>query len=458
MTNANMRSKLLSIVSQTSIMSSDWKDKLKKYDAHSSVSNEFRVYTLHGAILSITTVLLIFYFIITEASFNFQTISHERVFVNATNEKGLEMEFDITLPDVPCSKLQIDANDHHGQSQSLHLDSVHHVWKHRVKAMPGGKLERVGRRTKLELGSTLLQEGQLIEHATQTGKLLNDNENENNKDSATEEACGSCYGAGEEGECCDTCEDVRRAYKRRGWVIRDDMEIVQCKKKSEDEEEDEGCNVHGVVALSTGGGNLHLAPGKDSASEGFTILDMLMQSFQKWNVSHTIHKIRFGPEYPAMLDKGNQLDGKEVIIEDTYGMYQYYFQVCVLCRYTVFNSLVVIVISSSCSNESAISILQIVPTRYKYKNGTVIETNQYSVMEHLRHVSPGSNRGLPGVFFFYEVSPLHVEIKEGYRKGWIAFFTSVCAIVGGVVTVMGMLDQLLFAAQHGGRSKDLLLR
>jgi endoplasmic reticulum-Golgi intermediate compartment protein 3 len=92
--------------------------------------------------------------------------------------------------------------------------------------------------------------------------------------------------------------------------------------------------------------------------------------------------------------------------------------------------------------------LKIVPTLYKFKNGTTIQTNQYSVTEHLRHVNPGSNRGLPGVFFFYDVSPLHVEIVEGYRKGWIAFFTSVCAIVGGVVTVMGMIDQLLYASKQ----------
>ena len=91
---------------------------------------------------------------------------------------------------------------------------------------------------------------------------------------------------------------------------------------------------------------------------------------------------------------------------------------------------------------------KIVPTLYKFKNGTTIQTNQYSVTEHLRHVNPGSNRGLPGVFFFYDVSPLHVEIVEGYRKGWIAFFTSVCAIVGGVVTVMGMIDQFLYASKQ----------
>jgi endoplasmic reticulum-Golgi intermediate compartment protein 3 len=350
----------------------------------------------------------------------------------------LEMEFDITLPAVPCSQLQIDANDHHGQSQSLHLDRQHHVWKHRIKILDDkdGSMQLIGERSRLELGSTLKQERELIEVAAAAGLLGGYNES-NNKDDLSnnkqDEPCGSCYGAGEEGECCNTCEDVRRAYKRRGWLIKNDMDISQCKKAAEQDQEGEGCNVHGIVALSTGGGNLHLAPGKDAATtEGFTILDMLMQSFQKWNVSHTIHKIRFGPEYPAMMtsqqqQSHHQLDGKQVIIEDTYGMYQYYFQ--------------------------------IVPTRYKFRNGTILETNQYSVTEHLRHVAPGSNRGLPGVFFFYEVSPLHVEIKEGYRKGWIAFLTSVCAIVGGVVTVMGLLDQCLFATQVGGRrAKEVLLR
>lgn len=50
-----------------------------------------------------------------------------------------------------------------------------------------------------------------------------------------------------------------------------------------------------------------------------------------------------------------------------------------------------------------------------------------------------SHDRLPGVFLFYEVSPLHVEITETYRKGWVAFFTSVCAVIGGVVSVMGMV-------------------
>jgi hypothetical protein len=139
-------------------------------------------------------------------------------------------------------------------------------------------------------------------------------------------SCGSCYGAGEEDECCNTCDEVRHVYKKKGWVLHNIASIKQCASEGEvKEEKDEGCNVHGVVALSTGGGNLHLAPGKDSdEGPGFTLFDLLLEMFQQWNVTHTVHKIRFGPEYPAAV---YQLDGVTRTITDTYGMYQYYFQV-----------------------------------------------------------------------------------------------------------------------------------
>lgn len=111
------------------------------------------------------------------------------------------------------------------------------------------------------------------------------------------------------------------------------------------------------------------------------------------------------------------MDGQSRVVEDTYGMYQYY--------------------------------IQIVPTLYRFLNGTTIQTNQYSVTEHLRHVQPGSGRGLPGLFFIYEVSALHVEIEE-YRKGWTHFLTSVCAVVGGVFSVMSIIDGYIFSkSMHG---------
>ncbi len=48
-------------------------------------------------------------------------------------------------------------------------------------------------------------------------------------------------------------------------------------------------------------------------------------------------------------------------------------------------------------------------------------------------------RACAGVFFFYEFSPIRVKIAERSRS-FTHFLTSVCAIVGGVFTVMGMVD------------------
>lgn len=267
--------------------------------------------------------------VFTEFDYNFQTVITERVHVNATSPVGLDVEFDISLPLVPCSLLNIDANDPTGQSQSLHLDKRHHIWKHRIKQHEKtGAIQFIGRRQKLEQGSTLLEEGHL---RAEIGNLLNTLDEAKSEDSEEEEEeCGSCYGAGDEGECCQTCDDVKRAYNRRGWHLTDLDSVTQCKREKKITEEDgEGCNVHGVVALDSGGGNFHLAPGRDTSElanirDLTNIFDLLTRAYDQWNVTHTIHKLRFGAEYPGHV---HQLDGQSRTIGDNYGMYQYYFKV-----------------------------------------------------------------------------------------------------------------------------------
>ena len=284
----------------------------------------------------------ILYLVGTEVRYNFQTTIRERVHVNATSPTGLEVEFDISLPQVPCSLLNIDANDPTGQVQSLHLDRKHHIWKHRIKLIDkdSGKFEFIGDRSKLEMGSTLLKEDHLVDELRKmnlTDELEADDDDDDDDDSVEgrklDESCGSCYGAGEEGECCDTCDDVKRAYNRRGWHLHDEKLIEQCNKEQDksDSDKDEGCNVHGVVALSTGGGSWHLAPGRslDSVTSSetndvATLFEALMKTFEQWNVSHTVHKLQFGQGYPGHV---HQLDGISRTIGDSYGMYQYYFQV-----------------------------------------------------------------------------------------------------------------------------------
>ena len=221
------------------------------------------------------------------------------------NNDGLEVEFDITFPHIPCALLATDANDPTGQSQSFHIDQKHRVFKHRLDANG----ITIGRKSRFELGGTLTREDQL--DTLQTAKdnhgsskkktttpdstngvdqlhdmytkyhpegdeeigierrLQEDDIDNGSEEVDDEQYCGSCYGAGDEGECCNTCDDVKRAYRRKQWHIPDITKLHQCKHLVRATSEDgEGCNVHGYVALSTGGGNLHFAPDRQWEKEG----------------------------------------------------------------------------------------------------------------------------------------------------------------------------------------------
>jgi hypothetical protein len=61
------------------------------------------------------------------------------------------------------------------------------------------------------------------------------------------------------------------------------------------------------------------------------------------------------------------------------------------------------------------------------------------------HVQP-QEAILPGIFFVYELSPFMIEASRT-RMPILHFFTKVCAIVGGVFTVLGVLDSILFRLQ-----------
>ena len=229
--------------------------------------------------------IAIVYLIWKEMNFCFGTVMTERVHVNATSPTGLDVEFDISLPQVPCSILNIDANDPSGQTQSLHLDRRHHIWKHRLKRdeKNPNEFHFIGDRRKLEQGSTFLHEEHLEEHLDELEEKLPIFEDDDTHFGEDGSPCGSCFGAGDEGECCDTCDDVKRAYKRKGWHLQDPKSVKQCQEEMKEKinDKDEGCNVHGLVALDSGGGSFHLAPGKDHSmtdmSDMSAIFDLLFR-------------------------------------------------------------------------------------------------------------------------------------------------------------------------------------
>lgn len=52
------------------------------------------------------------------------------------------------------------------------------------------------------------------------------------------------------------------------------------------------------------------------------------------------------------------------------------------------------------------------------------------------------SRTSPGVFFRYQLTPIRMTKKE-YHTGFLQYYTTLCSIVGGVITVAGIVQSLL---------------
>lgn len=66
---------------------------------------------------------------------------------------------------------------------------------------------------------------------------------------------------------------------------------------------------------------------------------------------------------------------------------------------------------------------------------------EYSVTKYQQKLVQPSNTS-PGVFFKYQVTPIRVTHQQ-YRTGFLQFYTTLCSIVGGVITISGIIQSLL---------------
>lgn len=242
------------------------------------------------------------------------------------------------------------------------------------------------------------------------------------------EGCGSCMGAATRpNQCCNTCDDVRKAYEERGWLLVDLHGVPQCVREGRTHltpgefNVNEGCNVHGYVEVLKVAGTIHIAPGHSFNFHGRTLHDLsaLKDALKdhKLNLSHRFKSLSFGDPFPGIK---NPLDGymKTVSTSDAdVGQYQYFAQV--------------------------------VPTTYRGARSREVNTNQFSVTESFR---PAEGQLLPGVFVYYNLSPIKIDVVET-RRSVFHFLVQLSAIVGGVFSVANMLDAGVFHSAKAIRKR-----
>lgn len=369
--------------------------KLRKLDAYPKINEDFYSRTFSGGLITLVSFIVIFLLFFSELRLYLHTVSESKLVVDTSRGETLHINFDVTFPAVPCSLLSLDAMDISGEQ---HLDIRHDIFKKRIDAHSNVievKQDGIGA-PKIE--KPLQKHGGRLEH--------------------NEEYCGSCFGAEtSDDHCCNSCEEVRDAYRKKGWALTNMDLIDQCKREGFiqkiKDEEGEGCNIHGSLEVNKVAGNFHFALGKSFHQSNVPVHNLLALEKDIYNISHRINKLAFGNYFPGLV---NPLDGVQWVPETPNGLYQYF--------------------------------IKVVPTKYTDTRGRTVQSNQYSVTEHFRDAESGHSPPVPGVFFFYDISPIKVTLKEEHET-FLHFMTHICAIIGGIFTVAGIIDSFIY---HGQRA------
>ena len=383
--------------------------KLETFDLYAKVEKEDRVQTQAGAGVSLVAFAVIALLVFSEVSGWLWPVTREHVTVDAAIEGRVRINFDITLHALRCEDTSLDAMDVAGEQQN---GVDHDFTKTRVQGARVLDAPAAGALPSRVPGAAAV--------APPAGGALAP---------LPADYCGPCYGAKADGQCCNSCDDVRAAYSERGWdpgsVVRDAEQCVREGRSGEGgllggprhraagAAEVEGCRLRGHLLVNKVAGNFHIAMGETHQRGAGHIHQFNPLAIADYNVSHTINGMSFGEPYPGVV---NPLDASTHTPEGGAAVYMYY--------------------------------VKVVPTLFKGGGGRGdLATYQYSVSSQMRPAIVNGQRQnvLPGLFFVYEVTPYLVTVSRE-RGSFRAFVTGLCAILGGVVTLARLADTLLHKA------------
>jgi len=167
-----------------------------------------------------------------------------------------------------------------------------------------------------------------------------------------------------------------------------------------------GCRFEGRFSINRVPGNFHVST--HSAQKQPKDIDM----------AHYIHSLTFGDDVSGLGLPGggfNSLAGKDKITANGLESHEYH--------------------------------MKIVPTKYEDLSGRVTTSFQYTVAYKNFVAFSHTGKITSAVWFKYDLNPITVKYTKR-RKPLYSFLTMVAAIVGGVFTVAGIVDSLIFSASN----------
>ncbi|KXZ55092.1 hypothetical protein GPECTOR_3g247 [Gonium pectorale] len=185
-----------------------------------------------------------------------------------------------------------------------------------------------------------------------------------------------------------------------------------------------GCNLAGFVMVKKVPGTLHFV----ARSEGHSFDHTWM------NMTHMVHSFHVGTRpsprkyaqlkrlHPAGLtpDWADKLREEFFVSEHPQSTHEHYLQV----------------------------VLTTIEPRHNRRTGA------YDAYEYTVHSHTYQSDAIPSARFTYDLSPIQILVQETSRP-WYQFLTTTCAIIGGVFTVAGILDAVLYQSFNAVKKMQL---
>jgi len=95
--------------------------------------------------------------------------------------------------------------------------------------------------------------------------------------------------------------------------------------------------------------------------------------------------------------------------------------------------------------------VKVVSTEYHVRGYEAINAYKYTVNSHVYR----DDDQIAAAKFTYDLSPMEVILNE-QRIPLYHFLTSICAIIGGVFTVIGLFDSVVFVTMASFKKKQEL--
>lgn len=390
----------------------------RQLDFYPKLEEDFRVKTSSGAYLSIITGIFMIILALNETWQYASPNLVDLIEVDGTIQERMKVDISISFLAITCSKVDLVAMDVAGEHQ-IHADSSYKMHK-----------------TRLTKNGDPIGDKMLIKLNAKAGV-----------DPLPKYYCGSCYGAGDEGQCCNSCEELKSAYVGKGWSVAaiagDKSE--QCKREAlltgGASREGEGCLLEGSMTVNKVGGNFHVALGLTRTVNGRLVHAFNAKDLHHFNTSHRINHISFGEPFAS---QSNPLNGVVRVVDkhdSETGIYQYFIKLVPTVFVGTFRT------QRSCQysfTEKFVPIGDGQPDVVEDEEEGGADNGGNS-LDHRRkdgHKHPSVVNALPGLFFIYDISPFQIR-RTVAKLPFMEYFARLCAIVGGCYALSGVLDSVL---------------